>query len=151
MANKDVDKIKEELSRELTDSQNDRDVIEFSNNVNNFLNVLIDRTLTDSELQTSLEQKLLSRLEDINSDTIMTDGTMVELLKVVTRNKTDNANVISNIIKGMADALLIKKGFEKDSPVSGDLTKKDIDDVRSAMTDIKELREFMEKVIKTEK
>jgi len=149
--NDNLDGIREEIVRDLTESQKDRDVVEFSTNVNNFMSTLMDRTLTDSELNTELEKKLMVRLMDINPDTEMSDGALVELFKATSKSKTDNANVIANIVKGMADALLLKKGLEKDGAISGDLTKKDVEEVRGAISDIQELRKFMNEVIKTEK
>lgn len=138
-----------DISSELTESQKDREVSEFSAGVNTFLNTLMDRTLIDDVLQTTLEEKLLARVVDSTEDG-MSDGALIELFKAKSKNKTDNALVISNIIKGMADALLLKRGMGGEG-MQGDLTKDDITEVKDAMKDIKELRDFVDNVIKTEK
>ena len=147
---KDIDEVKKEIDSELTDSQREREISEFSSGVNTFLSTLMSRTLIDDTLQTTLEEKLLERVMDATEDG-MSDGALIELYKTKSKSKTDNALVISNIIKGMADALLLKKGLNDGENIQGDLTKNDISEVKDAMKDIKELRDFMDNVIKTEK
>ena len=132
----DKDKF-EDIASELTESQKDREVSEFSSGVNKFLSTLMDRTLVDDKLQSTLEDKLLERVLDATEDG-MSDGALIELYKTKSKSKTDNAMVISNIIKGMADALLLKKGLKEGEGMQGDLTKDDITEVKDAMKDIKE-------------
>lgn len=153
MANKNIEQIKNQLGENLTDSQKDRDVVDFSNNVSNFLQILMDSTTIADDLFIESQKGLLERLKDTNNETAMSDGARIELHKTLIKGKTDNANVIANIIKGMADALLLKKGLEGFGGQGGseDLTKNDIDAVKEAIKDISDLRQFIDEIKKTEK